>query len=94
MFTYEDKFIHMGMHGTLAFIFMRDLYLVNFYDWTKKQVAIRIFLYSLLLGCIIEVLQAFMAMGRYFDPFDVMANCVGVSVGIWISMKVFMPKFR
>ncbi len=92
LFTYFDKFIHMGMHGTLTFVLMRDLYLVHFYNWTPKDIVARVFCFSFFLGCSIEFLQAWMALGRFFDPYDVMANCVGAGVGIFLGFKVFRSR--
>lgn len=92
LFTYGDKFIHIGMHGMLAFVFMRDLNSASFYSWSRKGTMRFVFLYSLILGCVVEVLQAIMDQGRFFDPFDVMANCIGASVGIWLGVRIFWAR--
>lgn len=42
------------------------------------------FLYSI----VIEMLQSFMKLGRYFDYYDIFANLIGIIIGFLIFEKL------
>jgi VanZ family protein len=75
-FDLNDKVSHLVGHGALAAYFTG---LVPRKKWWK------IFLYLLLFGALIEVAQYFMHMGREGDPRDVLANCIGVLLGLLLG---------
>lgn len=76
-FKNEDKVIHFA----LFFIFTILLCLSAY---TKKNFSI--WLIPILLGLLIECLQAGMNMGRTFDVLDILANSIG-AISAWALLK-------
>jgi VanZ family protein len=72
-FELNDKVSHIIGHGALAMYFAG---LVPRRNWWK------IFLYLMIFGAVIEVAQYFMHVGRNGDPRDLLANAIGVSLGL------------
>jgi len=72
-FSLNDKLSHIVGHGALAAYFTGLLPRQN---WWK------IFLYLVLFGVVIEIAQYLMHVGRDGDPRDVLANSIGVVVGL------------
>jgi hypothetical protein len=69
----NDKVSHMIGHGALAAYFTG---LVPRARWWKIFVSLMVF------GALIEVLQHVMQVGRNGDPRDLLANGVGISIGL------------
>ena len=76
VFELNDKVSHLAGHGLMALYFSG---LVARRGWWK------IFLFLLLFGCVIEILQASMHVGREGDPRDVVANSLGALVGLAVA---------
>ena len=72
-FELNDKVSHLVGHGTLAAYFTG---LVPRRHWWK------IFVYLLMFGAAIEVAQYYMHVGREGDVRDVLANGIGVLLGL------------
>jgi VanZ family protein len=72
-FSLNDKVSHVIGHALMAGYFTG---LVERGGWWK------IFVFQLLLGAGIEVAQSAMHVGRQADVTDVLANCVGVGLGL------------
>ena len=80
-FELNDKVSHMIGHGALAAYFTG---LVARRGWWK------IFVYLMIFGAVIEVAQHYMQVGRNGDPRDLLANFVGVSLGLlsgWLGVS-------
>jgi len=75
-FELNDKVSHMVGHGALAAYFTG---LVPRRRWWLIFVGLMIF------GAVIEVAQHFMHVGRNGDPRDLLANCIGVSLGLVVG---------
>lgn len=81
VFELNDKVSHMAGHGALAMYFTG---LVARRSWWK------IFLYLMIFGALIEVAQYYMHLGRNGDPRDLVANIVGVTLGLllgWLGVS-------
>jgi len=81
VFELNDKVSHMAGHGALAMYFSG---LVARRNWWK------IFLYLMIFGALIEVAQYYMHLGRNGDPRDLVANIIGVSLGLllgWLGVS-------
>ncbi len=75
-FELNDKVSHMVGHGALAAYFTG---LVPRRRWWLIFVGLMIF------GAVIEVAQHFMHVGRNGDPRDLLANCIGASLGLLLG---------
>lgn len=67
----NDKFKHM-----LAFAYLAAG-LSLFWSWSWQKVSILLLIY----GVVIELVQSFVP-GRYASAWDVLADCVGIALGI------------
>lgn len=76
VFDYSDKLDHVLGHAALAAYFSG---LVPRRSWWK------LFLFLLLLGIAIEFAQHYMRLGRQGDARDVIANTVGVCLGLLLA---------
>lgn len=72
-FELNDKVFHMIGHGALATYFTG---LVPRRGWWK------IFVFLMIFGAVIEVAQFSMHVGRNGDPRDLLANVIGVALGL------------
>ncbi len=90
-----DKVVHACFHCILAalwFLFFRLHYL------NKKKVNVYLlsFLFSFILGILIEFLQQYFTTTRSVDVFDILANMFGATLGIifsvYLNRKYFRPK--
>lgn len=79
-FPHRDKLVHL-----LMFLGMTLLYQIAFRNKPKFQV----FLLPFLTGVLIEILQFALDLGRSFDLLDILAN----GLGVWIGLLLF-PKLN
>jgi VanZ family protein len=87
-----DKFGHALAYAALYF--SGAFSLQNFSD--KKQLTLSnlkvLFAFSFLYGFLIEILQHFLPH-RSFDPFDMLANTLGLIIGAVIFARLFPKAF-
>ena len=76
VFEWNDKLSHLAGHGLLALYFSG---LVARRGWWK------IFLLLVVFGIAIEFAQYYMHNGREDDPRDVVANTIGVLIGLAVA---------
>lgn len=76
VFEWNDKLSHLAGHGLLALYFSG---LVARRGWWK------IFLLLVVFGIAIEFAQYYMHNGREGDPRDVVANTIGVLIGLAVA---------
>ncbi len=80
-FSFGDKIVHL-----LMYFFMAILWLLAFPKFRKyKTIYILIII---MWGIIIEFLQSYMNIGRTGDPFDALANSIGVVLGLLVFEKI------
>ena len=74
-----DLFLHFICYFGMTFLYFFAFYTQN--NSLRKSVLI-----SLILGFVLELLQLITFFKRFFDPFDLLANSLGV-VGAWLIIK-------
>ena len=73
-----DKFAHMFLFGSVAFLGL------------KLRISARWLLAALVANAVVsELAQYFLLPQRDGDPFDVLADLVGVALGAWLGFRVF-----
>jgi VanZ family protein len=77
-FKNEDKVIHF----TLFFIFT-CLFFASKYTNKKTH----LWLFPLLLGVLIEILQSITALGRTFEFYDILANSLGIFIAYFLIVN-------
>ena len=78
-FFEPDKFGHMFVYGMLVFLVLRSISKSNY---TINQTLIwYIVLGSSIYGIILECVQYFFSVGRYFENLDILANIIGSIIG-------------
>ena len=87
---YFDKWVHIGLFGVLAILFMAPV-LAAHPPLMKKWTYI-IFIASgvILWGLITEFIQHYFIAGRSFDMFDWMADTCGVIIAVYLSRHFFL----
>jgi hypothetical protein len=96
MFENADKVVHALMFGGLVFAMVldRELYNHQVYEQTgvlpKKHARVMVLFVvaSVLFGGLIELLQAWMDLGRGCDFYDFIADAIGAVVFALISPKI------
>ena len=77
--SYDDKIFHIIAHAILVLLCYNALHFKS----SKKKIVVSV-LIAVSYGIIIEVLQLILNMLRTFDLFDIVANCLGVILAIFI----------
>ena len=87
-FPYSDKVVHFIMYGGLTGTFCFDYYRrsVAHYRYIALVVA---FVVAIAIGAVLELLQAYMGIGRSGDYLDIVANSLGAVVGIVAGHTLF-----
>ncbi len=75
-----DKIIHVFIFMALTFLWLS--YVNSFLNNTKPIVLFFIMVVCLLYGILIEVIQEFYVLSREAEVFDVIADLIGVSLGL------------
>jgi VanZ family protein len=75
-----DKIIHVFIFLALTFLWLS--YINSLLNNTKPIVLFFILVVCLLYGILIEVIQEFYVSSREAEVFDVIANLLGVSLGL------------
>ncbi|MFA9290395.1 MAG: VanZ family protein [Solirubrobacteraceae bacterium] len=75
--SYFDKVEHF-----LSFFYLT---IIGFLSYNNKK--IRILLFLLFYGFLIELLQATLPFNRQFDLLDLLANCFGIISGYFVYKK-------
>ncbi|WP_162874863.1 VanZ family protein [uncultured Olleya sp.] len=80
--SYNDKLTHL-----IAYFLFTSVWFLFFYDFqkkTKKQALTRSFIFAIVFGIIIEVLQKVLTEHRQADYKDVIANVIGALIAVII----------
>jgi VanZ like family len=84
---YPDKWVHAGMFGGLAFLFILPIAKTPFTKKQKTNYAIKILLCVIIWGLTTEFIQKYFVVGRMFDIWDWAADSFGALCGWWICRK-------
>lgn len=90
IFQYQDKVVHFTFYFVFVFLWFRVLV---FKSATQKRHQILLFIISVALGIIIEILQGAMTTTRQADIFDVFANTVGSMGWLFLSRTFYIAKY-
>ncbi|MEP7106575.1 MAG: VanZ family protein [Ferruginibacter sp.] len=87
---YFDKWVHTGIFGLMAFLFMMPVALSPTRSRKKLQYFILIAIATSLWGLTTEFIQKFWVSGRNFDLFDWAADSLGAFTSLIICRKKFI----
>ena len=88
-----DKWVHTGIFGLLALLFMLPVALSPMEPAQKLQFCIRVAIATSLWGISTEFIQKFWIPGRSFDLFDWAADSLGGIIAFMICRKKYiLPK--
>lgn len=80
-----DKWVHAGLFGTLAFLFMAPVYATSLSDNNKWLYVVLIALLVSAWGLATEFIQLYLVNGRSFDKYDWVADTFGAFLAIFFS---------
>ena len=90
---YLDKIFHLFAYMVLTLLWSK--YFVHLFSNTKMAVTLTILaLFLTVYGIIIEVLQSKLTVTRVFDTYDIVANFLGIVIGILIFKYMKMHKLK
>jgi len=84
--VYFDKWVHAGMFGILAFLFMWPFQKSNLPDFRKKQTYLIIAILTSCWGFATECIQLYIP-GRSYDLLDWMADSFGIVLVLIFARK-------
>lgn len=73
----SDKAVHFLAYGLMAFFWP--------VSWRRSFLAA--FCLSAGLGLLLEFGQGVLPTGRFFDPWDALANAVGAAIGVYVAFR-------
>ena len=85
--VFLEKWVHAGMFGTLAFLFMWPISITPYSKALKWAYFIKIALATCIWGLATEFIQKFYIPGRSFDIMDWAADTLGIAVAIIYARK-------
>ena len=87
--SFDDKIYHVIAYLGLAF-----LWITYFKPRKKKKSLIIIFLFIIMFGMVLELMQHQLNPNRTYDTYDLMANCLGVMFGAIIAVRINIYKLK
>ncbi|MEO6729977.1 MAG: VanZ family protein [Ferruginibacter sp.] len=91
---YLDKWVHAGVFGLLALLFMLPVALSDMDSKEKLYYFIRIAIATSVWGLTTEFIQKYLATDRSFDLLDWAADSVGAFASFIICRKKYLKAFR
>ena len=85
-----DKFIHMGVFGLLAFLFMFPVGKSDLLKTQKANYFLKIALCACLWGITSELVQKYFIPGRSFDLLDWAADSIGGLLALLFCRKIYL----
>lgn len=87
-----DKWIHTGLFGFLAFLFLAPVYTASLTPANKWLWTITITTVISAWGLTTEFIQHYVISGRSFDKYDWVADTVGAILAIFITKYILEAK--
>lgn len=87
-----DKWIHAGLFGLLAFLFMAPVYTSSLSPVNKWICVILVATLISAWGLTTEFIQHYLVSGRSFDKFDWVADSAGAIIAIFLTKYVLEAK--
>ncbi|ROT05425.1 VanZ family protein [Lepagella muris] len=88
LFPGADKVVHAIMFGFLSVMLLLDYQRKHGWRETGSGVMLIAAFISSALGILIEFIQRWMAMGRGFDPGDMVADVAGVVICVFLWSRL------
>jgi VanZ family protein len=89
---YFDKWVHIGLFGMLAVLFMAPVF-GGALPMRRKKIYVTIIVFAIIAwGLTTEFIQHAYIEGRSFDLYDWMADSIGTFLAIFISKYYFSDK--
>jgi VanZ family protein len=88
----SDKLEHFGAYLLLAFLLRLALHFQKKYLFTYKQIIVITSVIGVVYGFFDELHQ-FLIPGRFFDWYDLLANTIGIILGLILS-EIFIKYGR
>jgi VanZ family protein len=85
-----DKFVHIGIFGLMAFLFMRPGAKKDVATVIKKNLFLKIAIAVSLWGLTTEFIQHFWIPGRSFDLLDFVADAIGCFAAFAYCKRYFL----
>jgi len=84
-----DKWVHIGLFLALSLLWTL---LLDRKDLAYTKAMVLLFLLLLFYGMVIELIQHTLLPTRTADPWDVLANTIGILLGIWMGRRLGQTK--
>lgn len=84
-----DKLVHAGFHCGIVVLGSLFLKKIGASFKSTNTIFIRIFIFSVLYGILIELLQHIMPYDRAAEIWDILANLTGALLGVLLIKKYF-----
>ncbi|HMU45552.1 MAG TPA: VanZ family protein [Chitinophagaceae bacterium] len=81
-----DKWVHIAMFGLLVWLWCRV------FVKKSKRFFLAICIACILYGIAMEFVQKYLVINRSFDIGDIVADAVGSSLGLYMSLRMFIKK--
>jgi VanZ family protein len=88
-FVHADKIIHFVFYLVYTVLWYRFLL---FRKITSRKGKLNLITTAIVLGILIEISQSFLTTTRHSDVWDVVANCLGASFGIFLVGFLYPSK--
>ena len=85
---YFDKWVHIGLFGTLCFLFSYPIISFTISIKQKRVWLVAIFLLCSIYGVAMEYVQEYWVINRSFDAMDMLADSIGSLVAMFISFQL------
>ena len=91
-----SNWIQKSEENWMAWILCEPLnkWVIYFKDSSKTKTKIKVFVCLILFGITLELSQNQFNPNRTYDNFDLLANCLGVLVGIVIASRLHIIKLK
>jgi VanZ family protein len=87
--SFDDKIYHF-----LAYVGLAILWITYFKPNKRKYTLSFVFIVVILLGVLLELIQHQLNPNRTYDTYDLMANCLGVTIGTLIAARLHILKLK
>jgi VanZ family protein len=81
----SDKGIHFIFYAIFAFLLYFPLRVNTKRSFTFVTTSVLVLLVGLALGAVVELIQHYFIIGRFGEYLDILANTIGLLVGLLIS---------
>lgn len=87
--SFDDKIYHL-----LAYLVLAFLWISYFKPSQKKEKFLIVFVCMILFGVVLELIQHQLNPNRTYDNYDLIANCLGVTIGTLIALRLNIFKLN